>query len=110
MTTVTDNDLKRVEDKIDRLADVVNNLAIIHAEFKGDIKGSIHALEENLNGQIKTLDQNLKGEVKTLTETIKGIDKRLDNIEILNRIVSGAVIGSVFVGLIKYLFFSNPNI
>ncbi len=132
MTTVTENDLKRVEDKIDKLGgqiekltDVVNNLAIGQAELKGEFKaleqnlngqikaleenvnGKIVALEENVNGQIKALEETLNGKIVALDATVKGLDKRLDNIEGLNRIVSGGVILAILSAVIKYWFFPN---
>lgn len=102
MTTVTENDLKELKDlinsqnqkndnlsdkidqKIDKLTSLISSLAVGQAEIKGDLKA--------------------------LTETIKGVDKRLDGIEVLNRIVSGGFIAGILLALTKYLFFSNPHI
>ena len=124
MTTVTENDIIQINqkidnltDKVDKLTETVTKLAIGQVELKGEIKaleenvnGQIKALEENVNGQIKALEENVNGQIKILNETVKGIDKRLDNIEILNRLVSGGVIVGILLALVKYLFFSYGNI
>ncbi len=64
MKTVTENDLKKVEEKIDKLSDkidkiteIINQLAISQVETKNE----------------------LKGEIRILNETVKGINTRLDS-------------------------------
>jgi prefoldin subunit 5 len=120
MTTVTENDIAQINQRIDRLSDNFDRLSQNVDKLTDKIDklaetvtqlaiGQVR-LEENLNGQIKALEENLNGQIKTVNETIKGIDKRLDGIEILNRIVSGGFIVGILLALTKYLFFSGNNI
>ncbi len=124
MTTVTDNDIYQINQRLDqivnalgqvntKLTDLEKNQIKLEGKIESldtKLEGKLESLEAELKGDIKAQCENLNGKITTINETVKGVEKRLDNIEILNRIIFGAVIGSVFVGLIKYLFFSNPNI
>jgi prophage DNA circulation protein len=112
MTTVTENDIKQVNEKIDKLADNLTKLTETITSNQQAIETRFNEIEKSqirLEGKLESLEENFKGDIKALNETIKGIDKRLDNIEILSRIVSGGFIVGILLALVKYLFFSNSQ-
>jgi hypothetical protein len=88
MATVTESDNKRLEEKLDKITSDLTDIKVSIVELKGE----------------------LKGDIKALNETVKGIDKRLNGLEILNRIVGGGIIVGILLALFKYLFLSGKLI
>ena len=113
MNQVTETDLRRVEDKIDELADNMLKLSETISNNHKAVEDRFNQLEKHqqkLEGEFKNLETKIDGQINTLTETVKGIDKRLEGIEALSRIVSGGFIVGILLALAKYLFFSSSNV
>lgn len=85
MSTVTDNDLRELKDLISSKFEQVNDKL-------NDMRVDIATLKEGQNGINKRLDDT---------------NKRIDNLDLLTRIIFGGVIVALIVGLFKVLY---PNV
>jgi murein lipoprotein len=87
MATLTDNEIKELKD-------------FISAQFK-EVNGKIDKLSEEVN-DLRVDLANVKGE-------LKGVNKRLDNIEFINRTIFVAIVAALMAGLVKLFFPSLPT-
>jgi predicted nuclease with TOPRIM domain len=85
MSTITDNDLRELKDLINSKFEQVNDKL-------NDMRVDIATLKEGQNGINKRLDDT---------------NKRIDNLDLLTRIIFGGVIVALIVGLFKVLY---PNV
>lgn len=98
MSVTIEQDLKeillKIDKKIDRIDERLNNLEI------GQIR---------LEGEIKRVEGELKGEIKLVDEKMLGINKRLEFQEFINRGVLIGFIVTILGGLAKMFgFVGNP--
>ncbi len=126
MSTVTDNDLKRLEDLIingqkiletrlivietgqteikTSLKEIEKRLTFLEIEVAG-VKGEINTLDEKLTGKINALDEKLTGKINALDERVTELGKRLENQEFVNRGILIALVVAVLGGFAKLFGF-----
>ena len=107
MSTVTENDLQRLEDLINKRFD---SLESEQKEIKKDlteIKINIATLKEGQNSLNKRLDDNQSSINKRLDDNQSSINKRIDNLDFIARTIIASVAVALLVGLAKILY---PNL
>ncbi|MBR8826316.1 MAG: hypothetical protein DSM107014_00175 [Gomphosphaeria aponina SAG 52.96 = DSM 107014] len=95
MTTLTENELKELKD-------------FLEEQFK-QVNSKTDKLSEEVNGKIEKLSEevnHLRVEIAMLKGELTGTNKRLENLEFINRTTSVAITATLLAGVVK-LFFPN---
>jgi hypothetical protein len=84
--------LAKIDSRLDRMEQGINELKLGQAELKGEVK---------------TLSTELKGEIKTLDTKVDGLSTRVGNQEFLLRTIVGGLILIILGGTAK-MFWNFP--
>lgn len=103
----------------------LNRIEVSQVKLEGKIdsveeklSGQIKIVDEKLSGKIETLDQKLSGQIETLDEKVSGqkevaeqittqLDKRINNQELLNRVIGGSLVVSIIGGIISFFWMAS---
>ena len=98
-----DERFNKIDDRFDKIDERLNKLEVGQAEIKGEIK----ATDEKLSGQIKTLDEKLSGQKEVVEKTTAQLDRRINNQELLNRVIGGSLVVSIIGGIISFFWMAS---
>ena len=106
MSTVTENDLQRLEDLINKQFDLFG-MRFDSLEKRFDSLEKRFDSLENEQKDIKNDITEIKINIATLKEGQNGLNKRLDNLDFIARTIIASVAIALLAGLMKILF---PNL
>jgi archaellum component FlaC len=87
----------KIDNRLDRMEQGINDLKLGQSEIKGDIK----ALDERLSGKITSLDEKFSGKINTLDTKVDGLSTRISNQEFLLRTIVGGLVLIILGGAAK---------
>ncbi len=131
MATLTENDIKDLKDflgeqfkqinsKTDKLSEEVNDRIErlseeVDSKFEKlseEVNSKIDKLSEEVDGKFEKLSEevnNLRVDIATLKGELTGTNKRLENLEFINRTTSVAITAALLAGVVKLFFPNLPN-